>query len=196
MPHALQSLQEVVSGVAEVLSDSPRRKHKFVREEEAVSKAVQAGSNSTHLGSHETVLAQVVDNSSNISCLAVRVPEHAPDVQCNFLQPVPDVGNHDDVGIVTHCARQPCSVTTRGSLARLRGPGHTIFVPVGEAAPVSDFANSILPALEREIERQIATVHRSNDWFIELDYWAHAMSGDSESLLQGLRFDVVVQVRG
>lgn len=78
----------------------------------------------------------------------------------------------------------------------LRGPGHTIFVPVGEAAPVSDFANSILPAVEREIERQLATVHHSDDWFVELDYWAHAMSGDSESLLQGLRFDVVVQVRG
>lgn len=77
----------------------------------------------------------------------------------------------------------------------LRGPGHTIFVPVGEAAPVSDFANSILPAVEREIERQLTTVQRSKEWFIEYDYWAHAMSGDSESLGQGLRFDVVVQVR-
>ncbi|MFE7065602.1 hypothetical protein [Microbacterium sp. NPDC057658] len=74
-------------------------------------------------------------------------------------------------------------------------PGHTIFVPVDDGTPVSDYARSILPAVQREIERQLARCH-SGDWYIEYDYWAHAMSGDSESLGQGLRFDVVVLVRG
>lgn len=78
----------------------------------------------------------------------------------------------------------------------LRAPGHTIFVPVDDGAPVSDSARSILPAIQREIERQLDAIRASHDWFIEYDYWAHAMSGDSESLCEGIRFDVVVQVRG
>lgn len=78
----------------------------------------------------------------------------------------------------------------------LRAPGHTVFVPVDDAAPVSESARSILPAIQREIRRQLDSKRPSHDWFIEYDYWAHAMSGDSESLSQGLRFDVVVQVRG
>ncbi|MFJ3473464.1 hypothetical protein ACIPJ1_11055 [Microbacterium maritypicum] len=76
----------------------------------------------------------------------------------------------------------------------LTAPGHTIFVPVGESTPVARIAHSILPTIQREIERQLTAAQPTDDWFIEYDYWAHAMSGDSESLGQGLRFDVVVHV--
>lgn len=77
----------------------------------------------------------------------------------------------------------------------LTAPGHTIFVPVGDGTPVSQIANSMLPVIHREIDRQFDAAPQTDDWFIELDYWAHALSGDSERIGDGLRFDVIVQVR-
>ncbi|GEC74185.1 hypothetical protein [Microbacterium maritypicum] len=76
----------------------------------------------------------------------------------------------------------------------LRSPGNTVFVPVGDGTPVAEFARSALPTIQREITRQMEGPARSDTWFIEFDYWAHALSGDSDWIGDGLRFDVVVQV--
>ncbi|GAA1230295.1 hypothetical protein JOF42_000379 [Microbacterium phyllosphaerae] len=77
----------------------------------------------------------------------------------------------------------------------LTAPGHTMFVPVGDGTVAADFVSEMLPTIQREIKRQRETNELNDRWFIEFDYWAHAMSGDSERLDDGLRFDVVVQVR-
>lgn len=74
---------------------------------------------------------------------------------------------------------------------RLTEPGHTIHIPMGTAI---EHVGTMLPTLRAEITSQIPDA--SDDWYIQLDYWAHAMSGDSERISDGLRFDVVVQVRG
>ncbi|WP_417503846.1 hypothetical protein [Microbacterium sp.] len=73
----------------------------------------------------------------------------------------------------------------------LAEPGHTIYIPIGTAI---EHVDTMLPALRAEITSQIPTA--TDDWYIALDYWAHAMSGDSERISDGIRFDVVVQVRG
>lgn len=76
----------------------------------------------------------------------------------------------------------------------LTAPGLAMFVPVGDGTSVSQFVGSILPRVRAELDRQLADGAPSKDWFIELDYWAHAMSCDSENIATGIRFDVVVRV--
>lgn len=62
----------------------------------------------------------------------------------------------------------------------LTAPGQTMFVPVGDGTPLSQFVGSLPPTVSAELNRQLADGAPSKDWFIELDYWEHAMSGDSE----------------
>lgn len=83
-------------------------------------------------------------------------------------------------------------------------PGHTIFVPsAGTAAPTTDPAATgdaalrILPALIRDLQRQLAEAGIAEDseqWSFAYTWDGHGLFDDCQFVEHGFRFDAYVEV--